>query len=91
VFEMIRSLGAYTVVQVGFLGRLGLFLGRMLAGITKPPGKFLSVVKQIQFIGTRSFVVIGFTAIFTGMVLALQDITPWPAWDRRGGSARRSL
>lgn len=72
MFEMIRSLGAYTVVQVGFLGRLGLFLGRMLAGITRPPGKFLSVVKQIQFIGTRSFLVIGFTAIFTGMVLALQ-------------------
>jgi phospholipid/cholesterol/gamma-HCH transport system permease protein len=42
-----------------------------LRGIIRPPGKFWPTVKQIQFIGTKSFLVIGFTAAFTGMVLAL--------------------
>lgn len=72
MIEMIRALGAHALVQLEFLGRLGVFWGRMMSGITKPPGKFWPVIKQIQFIGTKSFLVIGFTAIFTGMVLALQ-------------------
>jgi len=43
-----------------------------MRGIILPPRKFWPTVKQVQFIGTKSFVVIGFTAAFTGMVLALQ-------------------
>ncbi len=43
-----------------------------LRGIIRPPGKFWPTLKQIQFIGSKSFAVIGFTAAFTGMVLALQ-------------------
>ena len=70
--QMVRSLGAFAIDQVGYLGRVGLFFGHMFRGISRPPGKFWPVVKQIQFIGTKSFFVIGFTALFTGMVLGLQ-------------------
>ncbi|HYA41498.1 MAG TPA: ABC transporter permease [Syntrophobacteraceae bacterium] len=68
----VRSLGAYSLRQVISAGRLGVFFFCTIRGIIRPPGKFWPTVKQIQFIGTKSFAVIGFTAAFTGMVLALQ-------------------
>jgi phospholipid/cholesterol/gamma-HCH transport system permease protein len=49
-----------------------MFLLFTIRGIIRPPGKFWPTVKQIQFIGAKSLLVIGFTAAFTGMVLALQ-------------------
>jgi len=70
--HLIRSLGAFAIDQVAYLGRMGLFFGHMFRGITRQPGKFRPVVKQIHFIGTKSFFVIGFTALFAGMVLGLQ-------------------
>ncbi len=69
---LIRSIGAFGVRQILGAGRLGLFFLFTIRGIFLPPGKFWPVVKQIEFIGTKSFLVIGFTAAFTGMVLALQ-------------------
>jgi len=68
----VQSLGAYALRQVFSAGRLGLFFLYTVRGIIRPPGKFWPTVKQIEFIGTKSFLVIGFTAAFTGMVLALQ-------------------
>ncbi len=68
----IQSLGAYALSRVFSAGRLGLFFIYALRGIIRPPGKFWPTLKQIQFIGSKSFAVIGFTAAFTGMVLALQ-------------------
>jgi phospholipid/cholesterol/gamma-HCH transport system permease protein len=70
--RQITQLGAFALEQLAYLGRMGLFLIHSVRGIARPPGKFRPVVKQIQFIGTRSFVIIGFTAAFSGMVLALQ-------------------
>jgi phospholipid/cholesterol/gamma-HCH transport system permease protein len=51
---------------------MGLFFYYMFRGMVRPPRKFWSTVRQIQFIGTKSLFVISFTAAFTGMVLALQ-------------------
>ncbi len=68
----IESLGAYALRQVFSAGRLGLFFIYTIRGIVMPPAKFWPTLKQIQFIGTKSFVVVGFTAAFTGMVLGLQ-------------------
>jgi len=70
--EPVRSLGAFTLLFLSRLGRMGMFLGRTLRGMGQPPGKLRPTLKQIHFIGTKSFFVIGFTASFTGMVLALQ-------------------
>ncbi|MDR3568315.1 MAG: ABC transporter permease [Syntrophobacteraceae bacterium] len=68
----VRSLGAYALRQVYSAGRLGMFFVYTVRGLIRPPGKFRPTVKQIQFIGAKSIAVIGFTAAFTGMVLALQ-------------------
>jgi phospholipid/cholesterol/gamma-HCH transport system permease protein len=70
--RLVESIGAFGLKKVYSAGRLGMFLLYMLRGIIYPPGKFWPVVKQIEFIGTKSFFVIGFTAAFTGMVLGLQ-------------------
>jgi len=70
--RLIRALGAFSLDRVYHLGRLGIFLIYMLRGVFRPPGKFWSTVRQIQFIGTKSFFVIGFTGAFTGMVIGLQ-------------------
>jgi phospholipid/cholesterol/gamma-HCH transport system permease protein len=48
------------------------FLGFSLVGIFKHPLRFREVVKQLNFIGASSFVVIFFTALSSGMVLGLQ-------------------
>lgn len=70
--RFLRALGALVLDSLEGLGRLGIYLSQMVRGLLRPPGKFLPVVKQIEFIGTRSFFVIGFTALSTGMVLGLQ-------------------
>jgi phospholipid/cholesterol/gamma-HCH transport system permease protein len=70
--RLIQSLGAAALIQIAYLGRMGMFMVYVLRGIIRPPWKFWFVVKQTQFIGTKSLFVIGFTGAFTGMVLGLQ-------------------
>ncbi len=72
MLQFVEALGHWGVRSVWGLGRMGIFFFHMLRGIFRPPGKYRSVLKQIHFIGTKSFFVIAFTAAFTGMVLGLQ-------------------
>jgi phospholipid/cholesterol/gamma-HCH transport system permease protein len=51
---------------------MGRFLMVCLWRTVTPPYKISPVIRQIHFIGARSFFVIFFTGGFTGMVLALQ-------------------
>lgn len=74
MLHYIRLLGALALDGVESLGRMGIYFSHMLRGIFRPPGKLWPVVKQIEFVGTRSFFVIGFTALSTGMVLGLQGL-----------------
>ena len=54
------------------LGRMGLFLLYVLAGVFKRPFRGREVLKQLSFIGAGSVTVIFFTALSSGMVLGLQ-------------------
>lgn len=47
----------------------------MLLGVFSPPFKFATILKEIRLIGVDSLTIIGFTALFTGMVLGLQGYT----------------
>ena len=49
-----------------------LFVLSSFAWLTRPPLRFLQIVKQLHFIGYKSTFVVVLTAGFTGMVLALQ-------------------
>ncbi len=72
MLRWVESLGSWGIRSVWGLGRMGMFFAYMVRGFARPPAKYRAVLKQIHFIGTKSFFVIGFTAAFTGMVLGLQ-------------------
>jgi len=61
--------GIYILVD---LGRMALFLLKTLRGMFRRPFRFSELVKQINFIGAGSILVIFFTAASTVMVLGLQ-------------------
>jgi len=72
VTELLEIAGRRTLYFLEAMGRMGGFLGASLWQSLTPPYQFGSVLRQLQFIGTRSLFVILFTGAFTGMVLALQ-------------------
>jgi phospholipid/cholesterol/gamma-HCH transport system permease protein len=57
---------------VGDVGRLSIFVGRATARVPRRPFRAIEVVTQIEFVGARSVAVVALSAVFTGLVLALQ-------------------
>ncbi|MDF1577601.1 MAG: MlaE family lipid ABC transporter permease subunit [Desulfurivibrionaceae bacterium] len=72
IFKFIENLGAKALYYLSDLGRMGVFLFRVLAGVFKRPFRYRAVLGQLREIGANSLGVIFFTAAFTGMVLGLQ-------------------
>jgi phospholipid/cholesterol/gamma-HCH transport system permease protein len=72
VLRQIENLGKNTLYHINDLGGMGLFLLLSIRGIFSRPFRFAAFLKEIKFIGAHSFVVIFFTAAFTGMVLGVQ-------------------
>jgi phospholipid/cholesterol/gamma-HCH transport system permease protein len=71
-------LAAIGAAFLGFLaaaGRIVLFTGAALGSILRPPWYPRMILRQMVDIGYYSLPVVGLTAIFTGMVLALQTYT----------------
>ena len=56
-------------------GRLFLFTAHAVSHMARPPFYWRSLLRQILDVGYYSLPVVGLTAIFTGMVLALQSYT----------------
>ncbi len=57
------------------VGRLATFIARSLSHVVRPPFYFRIFLTQLRLIGYNSLPVVGLTALFTGMVLALQSYT----------------
>ena len=68
----VDRLGSRTLELLHEMGKMLNFLLYALYKIVTTPGKPIHVLKQIHFIGAKSFFVIFLTASFTGMVLGLQ-------------------
>ena len=68
----IRKLGALSLLTLRRMGRMGLFLAETFFSAATPPWKYSQLLRQIQFIGFQSVLVIFLTGAFTGMVLGLQ-------------------
>lgn len=69
---LVAWIGALTLQLLTALGRMGLFLGQSVWMVCVPPLKVRRILRQIEFIGARSLLVIALTGLFAGMVLALQ-------------------
>ena len=81
---LIRKLGALSLMSLRRMGRMGLFFARTALLTVTPPFKFSQLLKQIQFIGSQSVLVIFLTGAFSGMVLGLQG---YYTLDRFGSAA----
>ncbi len=72
---LISFLGTIGRVFLGFLGatgRLGIFMGAAVSHVFRPPFYPRLLLQQMISIGYFSLPVVGLTALFTGMALALQ-------------------
>ena len=66
------------------IGRIFLLLYNVLRGIFKPPFEIRNTIRQMLEIGVNSLPVVLVTAVFTGMVLALQSYTGFKRFGAEG-------
>jgi phospholipid/cholesterol/gamma-HCH transport system permease protein len=87
---MLDFLAAVGRVFLGFLvaaGRFAIFTITAISHCVRPPFYLRLILRQIVDIGYYSLPVVGLTAIFTGMVLALQTNTGFARFAAQGAVA----
>jgi len=70
-----RTIGRTVLSGLAAIGRLAMFAGRGIIHCFLPPYYPAQLLRQMIEIGYYSLPVVGLTAVFTGMVLALQSYT----------------
>jgi phospholipid/cholesterol/gamma-HCH transport system permease protein len=75
LLSLVAALGALVLGTVTFIGELSLFALSGLSHIFRPPYYPRLVARSFMEIGYFSLPVVALTALFTGMVLALQSYT----------------
>ncbi len=70
--QIAATFGRITIHRLQILGRSGIFLFMSLTQAFVPPYRFHRIIKEIDFIGSKSFLIVFVTALFTGMVLGIQ-------------------
>ncbi len=85
--EFLAAIGRAFFVFLEATGRLALFTSRAVSHCFRPPiyGRLLG--RQMIDIGYYSLPVVGLTALFTGMVLALQSYTGFARFQAEGAVA----
>ena len=68
----VSRLGLNMMAEFEGVGRLLLILLATFRAILFPPYRIRETLRQMQFVGVKSFFVVSLTGTFTGMVLALQ-------------------
>jgi phospholipid/cholesterol/gamma-HCH transport system permease protein len=87
VLSFLRAIGFMFITFLMTTGRLGIFLITSLSQGVRPPYYGRQLRKQFLHIGYFSLPVVGLTAIFTGMVLALQSHTSFARFNAQGAVA----
>ncbi|MEQ8195407.1 MAG: ABC transporter permease [Rhodospirillales bacterium] len=85
--NFLQPIGRVFLNFLSATGRLGLFTGAALSHCVRPPFYFRIIGRQMFEIGYLSLPVIGLTAIFAGMVLALQSYTGFARFSAEGAIA----
>src|SRR5204862_332966 len=83
----LASIGALFIAFLAALGRIASFAVQALAAAVTPPFFPRLILRQIVDIGYFSLPVVGLTAIFTGMVLALQSYTGFSRFNAESAAA----
>lgn len=87
ILDICESVGAALLDFLQSIGVLVLFCGKSLAHVLTPPWYPRLIIRQFIDIGYYSLPVVGMTAIFTGMVLALQSYTGFTRFNAEGAIA----
>lgn len=85
--RFVATIGRIFLSFLASVGRLTIFAGLSVSHIVRPPYYPRLLLRQIIEIGYYSLPVIGLTAVFTGMVLALQSYTGFARFNAEGAVA----
>lgn len=85
--NFVAAIGRVFLSFLASTGRLAIFAGVSVSHIFRPPFYPRLLLRQIIEIGYYSLPVIGLTAVFTGMVLALQSYTGFARFNAEGAVA----
>jgi phospholipid/cholesterol/gamma-HCH transport system permease protein len=83
----LQLVGAFALSFFAVVGRLTLFAIEAVSHCLRPPFYLRSIGRQLIDIGYFSLPVVGLTAIFTGMVLALQSYVGFARFSAEGAIA----
>jgi len=85
--NFLQPIGGILLRFLATAGRLSLFTGSAVSHAFRPPFYFRILGRQMIDIGYYSLPVVGLTAIFAGMVLALQSYTGFARFSAEGAVA----
>src|SRR5579863_6947679 len=87
MITFLASIGAAFLAFLAAAGRLAMFAGQALGTGLTPPYYPRLILRQLIYVGYFSLPVVGLTALFTGMVLALQSYTGFARFNAEGAIA----
>ena len=85
--DLLQPIGRIFLVFLATTGRLAMFTANGISHCTRPPFYPRMVLRQMVEIGYFSLPVVGLTALFAGMVLALQSYTGFARFSAEGAIA----
>jgi phospholipid/cholesterol/gamma-HCH transport system permease protein len=88
VSNPLASIGHATLLFLASIGRLAYFAGMTVSHVVRRPFYVKILLQQIMSVGYYSLPVVGLTAVFTGMVLALQAYTGFSQFGAQTAVAR---
>ena len=87
MLNFLQPIGRVFLNFLAATGRLGIFAGSAISHCFRPPFYFRILLNQMIEVGFYSLPVVGLTAIFTGMILALQSYTGFSRFSAEGAIA----
>ncbi|MFN7709479.1 MAG: MlaE family ABC transporter permease [Holosporales bacterium] len=87
LLSLLSTIGRVFLAFLSTTGRLSLFVGQVLMACVRPPFYGRQILRQFVDMGYYSLPVVGLTALFTGMVLALQSYTGFARFQAEGAVA----
>ena len=87
LLEFVQRIGSIFLGFLGMVGRLSVFTLKGTSHCFRGPWYFGIIYKQMIEIGYYSLPVVGLTAVFAGMVLALQSYTGFARFSAEGAIA----
>ena len=87
MIEFLATVGRFFLAFLSHVGRLSAFTGTAVSHIVRPPFYPRLIGRSMIEIGYYSLPVVGLTAVFTGMVLALQSYSGFSRFAAEGAVA----